>query len=82
MNIQMKGEFMKKKFVIKNLDCAVCATKLEDAIKKIDGVKEVQISFMTEKMKLVVDDTKEAEVMKEVRNTIHKLEPDVEIMEK
>ena len=73
---------MKKKFLIKNLDCAVCAMKLEDAIKKIVGVKEVQISVMTEKMKLVVDDTKEAEVMKEVRNTIHKLEPDVEIMEK
>ena len=30
---------MKKKFKLQDLDCANCAAKMEDAIKKIDGVK-------------------------------------------
>ena len=29
---------MKKKFKLQDLDCANCAAKMEDAIKKIDGV--------------------------------------------
>ena len=29
---------MKKVFVMENLDCANCAAKMEEAIKKIDGV--------------------------------------------
>ena len=28
---------MKKKFKLTDLDCANCAAKMEDAIKKIDG---------------------------------------------
>ena len=29
---------MKKKFKLQDLDCANCAAKMEEAIKKIDGV--------------------------------------------
>ena len=31
---------MKKKFKLTNLDCANCAAKMENAIKKIDGVRD------------------------------------------
>ena len=31
---------MKKKFKMVDLDCANCAAKMEDAIKKIDGVND------------------------------------------
>ena len=41
---------MKKcKFKITGLDCAACASHLEDKLQKIDGVEDVSISFMTEK---------------------------------
>jgi len=68
--------------MIKNLDCAVCATKLEKAIQKIDGVNEVSISFLSEKMKLVIDETREDTIMNEINDVIHRLEPEVEIIEK
>ena len=41
---------MKKKFKLTNLDCANCAAKMENAIKKIDGVRDANVSFMTQKM--------------------------------
>ena len=41
---------MKKKFKLTDLDCANCAAKMEDAIKKIDGVTDANVSFMMQKM--------------------------------
>ena len=43
---------MKKVFKLQDLDCANCARKMEDAIKKIDGVQDASVSFMTQKMTL------------------------------
>ena len=40
---------MKKKFKMVDLDCANCAAKMEDAIKKIDGVNDATVSFMMQK---------------------------------
>ena len=44
---------MKKVFKLENLDCANCARKMEDAIRRIEGVEDVQISFLTQKITLV-----------------------------
>ena len=38
---------MKKTFKLEDLDCATCAAKMETAIKKLDGVKDATVSFMT-----------------------------------
>ena len=48
---------MKKKFKLEDLDCANCAAKMEEAIKKIEGVNDANVSFMTQKMMVdAVDD--------------------------
>ena len=49
---------MKKKFKLTNLDCANCAAKMENAIKKIDGVRDANVSFMTQKMTIEADDSR------------------------
>lgn len=72
---------MKSKFKIKGLDCANCASQLERAIQKIDGIESASISFMTEKMELEYDETREGEIMKNVKKVIKKEEPDVTIQE-
>ena len=41
---------MKKKFKMENLDCANCAAKMEAAIKKIPGVQDASMNFMTQKL--------------------------------
>lgn len=72
---------MKNKFKIKGLDCANCAAKLENEIQKTEGVNEASISFMTQRLIIECDDSKEQEVMEKVRKVIKKEEPDVTIEE-
>ena len=64
---------MQKKFKIE-VDCANCAAKIEDAVKKLPGV-----SFMAQKMVLDVDDDKFDAVLKDVVKTAKRVEPDFEI---
>ena len=37
---------MKKIYRLENLDCANCAAKIENALKKLDGVSDASVSFM------------------------------------
>lgn len=67
---------MKKKFKLTDLDCANCAAKMEDAIKKIDGVKDANVSFMTQKMTIEADDDRFDQIMEQVVEVCRKVEPD------
>ena len=67
---------MKKKFKLTELDCANCAAKMEDAIKKLDGVNDASVSFMMQKMTIDADDARFDEIMKEVVEVCKKVEPD------
>ena len=67
---------MKKKFKLIDLDCANCAAKMEEGIKKISGVKDASVSFMTQKLVLEADDDRFDEIMKEVVAVCAKVEPD------
>lgn len=71
---------MKKKFKLENLECAHCAAKMEEGIKKIPGVNEASISFMTQKLTVDADDDKFEEVMKEAAAVCAKVEPDCKIL--
>ncbi len=70
---------MKKIFKLTDLDCANCARKMEDAIRKIDGVQDVTVSFMTQKLTLVADDARFNEIVKEAVKVCRKVEPDCTI---
>ena len=70
---------MKKRFKLTDLDCANCAAKMEDAIKKIDGVKDATVSFMAQKMTIDADDARFDEILKEVVAVAKKVEPDCEL---
>ena len=67
---------MKKKFKLTDLDCANFAAKMEDAIKKLDGVNDASVSFMMQKMTIDADDARFDEIMKEVVEVCKKVEPD------
>lgn len=70
---------MKKNYKIE-VDCAACALKMEDAAKKIDGIKDANVGFMTQKMKIEFEDgADENEVMKSVIKACKRVEPDCEV---
>ena len=71
---------MKKKFKLQDLDCANCAAKMGDLIKKIDGVNDASVSFMTQKMMVDADDARFDDIMKEVVKVCAKVEPDCKIL--
>ncbi|MBP1563634.1 MAG: cation transporter [Oscillospiraceae bacterium] len=73
---------MKKTFKLIDLDCANCAAKMEDAIKKIDGVKSATVSFMTQKMTIEADDERFDEIVKLAVKACKKVEPDCEVVVK
>lgn len=71
---------MSKTFKIE-VDCANCANLVEEAAKKVEGVKDLSISFMTQKMKVTFEDgADEKEVMANVLKKARKVEPDFEIL--
>ena len=71
---------MKKKFKLQDLDCANCAAKMEEAIKKLDGVNDASVNFMMLKMKVEFEEGQDPDsVMKEVLKNCKKVEDDCEI---
>ena len=73
---------MKKKFKLQDLGCANCAAKMEDAIKKIPGVNDANVSFMMQKMTVDAEDDKFDAIMEEVVRVCAKVEPDCKILMK
>ena len=71
---------MKKCFKLLNLDCANCAAKMEDAIKKLDGVHDATVSFMTQKLTLDADDARFEEILQQAVKACKKVEPDCTIV--
>lgn len=72
---------MKSTFKIKGLDCANCAAQLENAILKIEGVENVSISFMMERMIMEYNEENKEDIIKKLIKTIKRGEPDVKIEE-
>ena len=71
---------MKKVFEMEDLDCANCAARMEDAIRKIEGVTYVSISFMAQRMTIEADDAKFDAIMKQAQKAVKKVEPDCRIL--
>ena len=71
---------MKKIYKLEDLDCANCAAKMENAIAKLDGVKHVSVSFLTQKMTIEGDDARFDQIVKEAVKVCRKVEPDCEIV--
>ena len=71
---------MKKVYKMENLDCAVCAEKMKNAIAKIDGVESVEVSFMLQKLTICAPEERMEEIMKKAVKAVKKVEPDCKII--
>ncbi len=70
---------MKKHIKLEGLDCGHCAAKIEDAVKKIDGVISASVNFLNQKMVLEASDEQFDNVLSEAKKLIKKIEPDVDV---
>lgn len=71
---------MRKTFKLDELGCANCGAKMEATIKKIDGVVDAKVTFMTQKLVVEADDARFDEIMDEAQAICRKIEPDCEIV--
>ena len=67
---------MKKIIKLEGLCCANCAAKIEEGVKKLDGVKEASLSFMTQRLVIEAEDGMEDQVVEGARKIADKIEPE------
>ena len=71
---------MRKTFELEELDCAACAAKMEDGIRKIEGVSYVQVNFLSQKLTLEAPDEIFENVLKKAAAVCRKKKPDCRII--
>ena len=70
---------MKKSYEVE-VDCANCAAKMQEAAAKCEGVKDIIINFMTEKMTIEYEEGfDEKAVLERVVETCKRVDDDFEI---
>lgn len=69
---------MRKTYKVE-VDCANCAAKIEDAIKKIDGVNNAWVNFMTQKLILETSGEDLPAILKQVKSCAKKVDDDAEV---
>ena len=70
---------MKKSYKVE-IDCANCATKVEEAVKKTPGVKNATVNFVMQKITVEFEDGVDFNaVMKQALKNAKKVESDCEI---
>lgn len=72
---------MKKKFLLKGLECANCAAKMQEAINRIDGVKEATVNFITTKLVIEGENEKMSSIVQAAEKIIKHIEPDTILKE-
>ena len=71
---------MRKVFKMEDLDCANCAAKMEDAIRRIEGVEIVSVSYITQRLTLVAGDDKFDDIVRQAQKVCRRIEPDCRII--
>lgn len=71
---------MKKNYRLQDLECAHCAQKIEDGIKKLDGVHMVRVNFLSQRLTLEADDDRFSDILEEAVKIFKKIEPDCKVI--
>ncbi len=71
---------MRKVWKLEGLDCAHCAGKIEEAVQRLKGVQEANVSFMAQKMTVDFEGD-EMELAQRIADMVAEIEPDVTLSE-
>lgn len=71
---------MRKIFVLEELDCAHCAARMEEGIRKLPGVVDASVNFITQRLTLEADDAVFEKVLKKAVKICRKIEPDCKVV--
>lgn len=72
----------KRELLLEGLDCANCAMKIENGVKKIDGITACSVNFVTKTLTLEAETEHEESVVKKAKEKVNILEPQIRVIEK
>ena len=59
------------------VDCVNCAALMEEGVQKLDGIIDVSVNFMTQKMVVEFEnDYEEKTIIREINKVCRKIEPE------
>lgn len=70
---------MKKRFQLNDVDCANCAAKMEEGIKKLPGVKDASISFMAQKLTIEAEEDQFDSILKAAQKIVRDIDEEASI---
>ena len=76
------SEQVKRELLLDGLDCANCALKIENGVKKISGITECSVNFVTKTLSLHTTSDMDEQVVEEAKRKVLRLEPHIRISEK
>ena len=68
---------MKHNIVLQGLNCPNCAARIEADVKKLSGVRNVQLNLMKQTLML---ESEETDLLKKIERIVHAYEPDVKVL--
>lgn len=71
---------MRKTFELEELDCAHCAARMEEGIRRLEGVIDVSVNFLTQRLTLEAPDADFKKILKQAQKICRKIEPDCRIL--
>lgn len=71
---------MKAVLKLEGLCCANCAARIENDVKKIDGVEDAAVSVITQKMTINAPDSEIERIVQEATGIARRIDGDVEVV--
>lgn len=71
-----------QQFELEGLNCSNCALKIEDEVKNLEGLEDVELNFAASTINLKADETKLEEIRDQLQKISDRIEPGVKVKNK
>ncbi len=71
----------KKTFIIEDLCCAHCASKIEEKVRGLEGVVSANLNFIAQKLVIEAEDSVLPSLFQSVKDITARIEPDASVEE-
>lgn len=65
---------MEKVYLVENLDCGSCADQIERNVKKLKGVEDASMNFLTQKLSVSASEERHSTLLKDIQKIAKRVE--------
>ncbi|RXY98367.1 cadmium-translocating P-type ATPase [Fictibacillus sp. S7] len=70
-----------REFLLDGLDCANCASKIEDGVRELEGVSSCSVNFVTKTLRMETEQGRDIPVIENTRDLIQSIEPHIKVLD-